>query len=252
MAIIRQHEAAIMATTAVSPLPVPGIVVYGRYRPPVWHIPHPALLLRRPGTTPYVESRGYLELWTRAQLAYYRPLNFHLWKLFYDLLGEHNRLVNHGLNLLLHATNGWLVGWLAWKVWPRKQADQYLRPFLSATLFLFFPFSYQGVPWVGSLNHLLAIFLMLLSLAAYLLWRQNGRRCWLFGGLLAALLAPFAHENGILVGPLVALLIFTDTELLQKQTAVFKTAPKEMGHKPHARLKPLKKLILIQGDMTHS
>ncbi|MCA9959929.1 MAG: hypothetical protein KC443_12885, partial [Anaerolineales bacterium] len=120
---------------------------------------------------PYVESRSYLELWTRAQLAYYRPLNFHLWKLFYDLLGEHNRLVNHGLNLLLHAANGWLVGWLAWKVWPRKQAEQYLRPFLSATLFLFFPFSYQGVPWVGSLNHLLAIFLMLLSLAAYLLWR---------------------------------------------------------------------------------
>ncbi|MBE2199401.1 MAG: hypothetical protein IAE79_12380 [Anaerolinea sp.] len=186
---------------------------------------------------PYAQAHSYAELWTRAQLAYYRPLNFHLWKLFYDIFDAHNRLVNHGLNLLLHAANGWLVGWLAWKLWSGRQPARHLRPFLSATLFLFFPFSYQGVPWVGALNHVLAIFLILLSLASYVLWRQNGRRRWLLTGLLMALLAPFAHENGILTGPLLALILCTGGDWRSRQG---ETPPTEAAPKPFASFAPLR------------
>jgi hypothetical protein len=131
----------------------------------------------------------------------------------YQLLGYHEPLLHHALNLLLHTANGFLVGWLAWHLWGKDTAvSRTLRSFAAAALFLLFPFSYQAAPWVGALNHELALALILGSLAAF--WRMGragGRRRLLWGGAgwLLALLAPFAHENGVLVGPLLALMLWT-------------------------------------------
>jgi hypothetical protein len=154
---------------------------------------------------PYAESRTTAEMLRSAEgLAYYRPLSFIIWRLLYLALGYHSALLHHGLNLLLHLANGMLVGWLAAALWQRQPGPR-LRAYLSATLFWLYPFSYQAVPWAGSLVHPLVTALVLLAAAAYLRWRQTGGRGWLLLGLVATLLAPFAHENGVLVGPAIFL-----------------------------------------------
>lgn len=161
---------------------------------------------------PYAATHSHAQLWQTAQFAYYRPLNFLLWKFFYDLRGFHDPVLNHAVNLLFQAANGMLVGILAEK-WIKPEGDPALGRFQSAfisfgaaTLFLFYPFSYQGVPWVGSLNHILAIFLMLLSIVGYGCWQAKKRPILAIGSLFCAFLAPFAHENGILIGLFVLLL----------------------------------------------
>ncbi len=170
---------------------------------------------------PFVEANTILEIWLdTAELAYYRPLNFSIWRLTYDLFDAHEPLVDHGINLALHALNGFLVGWLAARLWAGgwqsfpvvERADRAIdwwRVVLASGFFLLYPFSYQAVPWVGSMSHLLVTALMLLSLTAYVQMRRNDRPLWGAVSLFFALLAPFAHENGVLVMPFVVLIELT-------------------------------------------
>lgn len=158
---------------------------------------------------PYVDAYSLGEMWqTAGSLAYYRPLSFTIWKIMNLALGHHSPLLQHTLNLLLHVANGFMVGWLFWK-WKMGGRWTVAGGFLSATLFLLFPFSYQAVPWAGSMSHLLVTSLVLLALVGYWRGRKGDGRLWYVLSLGAAVLAPFAHENGALVGPLVALVELT-------------------------------------------
>jgi hypothetical protein len=166
---------------------------------------------------PFVDDNTLGEMWRSAgRLAYYRPLSFTIWKIMDLAIGDHSAPLQHGLNLLLHVVNGMLVGWLAGQYWANRGAAKgspaiilanWPRVFLAATLFLLFPFSYQAVPWVGSMSHLLVTTLILLTLVTYWQMRRSGSRAWGATSLLLAFLAPFAHENGVLVGPLLAVLL---------------------------------------------
>lgn len=174
---------------------------------------------------PFVDENTLGEMWRSAgRLAYYRPLSFTIWKIMFLLLGRHSAFLQHAFNLLLHFLNGLLVGWLAAHYWATKASREeaaasitttWPRAFLASTLFLLFPFSYQAVPWVGSMSHLLVTALILLSLAAYWHMRQTSRRAWAAASLLLAFLAPFAHENGVLVGPLLAALLICRPDFRQ-------------------------------------
>ncbi|HLF29391.1 MAG TPA: hypothetical protein VJG32_23950 [Anaerolineae bacterium] len=164
---------------------------------------------------PVVEAHSLTELWqTAGGLAYYRPLAFTLWKIMQLVLGYHSPVAQHTLNLLLHTCNGLLVAWLAGQLWSARSPD-WRRRYLSATLFLLYPFSYQAIPWVGSLAHPLVTALILLALASYLKWRATGVRAWAALGLVAAVLAPFAHENGALVGPFIAAIELTRSQRIE-------------------------------------
>ena len=162
---------------------------------------------------PFVDAHSLAEMWQTAYgLAYYRPVAFTLWKLLYLLLGHHDPVAQHAVNLLVHWGNGLMVAWLAAHLWRSPAGDvDWRRAYLSATLFLLYPFSYQAVPWVGSLAHPLVTALILLSLIGYLKWRETGRRAWGAFGLAIAFLSPFAHENGALVGPLIAIIELTQS-----------------------------------------
>lgn len=161
---------------------------------------------------PYVEGHTFGQIWTTTdELAYYRPLNFALWRITYTLFGAHNRVVDHGINLLLHAANGFLTGLLAMRLWqfPQQSQSDWRRGYLAAALYLFFPFSYQVVPWVGSLSHLLVTFLILSSLITFWQMRQTGHLSWGILSLVCSTLALFTHENGILVLPFIVLIELT-------------------------------------------
>lgn len=166
---------------------------------------------------PYVDATSLGEMWrTAGSLAYYRPLTFVLWKLLYLALSHHSPVAQHAINLLLHLLNGLLAAQLAGSLWD--DAYRWPRRWLVATLYWLFPFGYQAVPWVGALSQILVTTLILLALACY--WRALtthqvptttavSPRPWHLVSLFFTFLAPFAHENGILVGPLLTLLLWT-------------------------------------------
>lgn len=156
---------------------------------------------------PFVDTHSFGQIWLTAEgLYYYRPVTFALWKIFALLLGHHDPVVLHAFNLVLHWLNSWLVAWLAGQFWLTGARIDWRRRYLSATLFVLFPLSYQSVPWPGALVHVLVTACILVSVAAYLQARITGRRRWLVLSWGVALVAPFVHENGVLVGPLLVAL----------------------------------------------
>lgn len=185
---------------------------------------------------PFVEANSLARTWlTTDELAYYRPLNFSLWRFTYMAFERHNPVVDHAINLVVHGANGFIVGWLATWLWAwrgdrfpvvassRPRVDWW-RVYLSAALFLAFPFSYQAVPWVGSLSHILVTTLILLSLAFYVRMRRSDQALWGIPSLLMAFLAPFAHENGVLVMPLIVLLELTTPAAVRRWRKALKAA----------------------------
>ncbi len=169
---------------------------------------------------PCVNASSLVEIWQTACGYYFRPVPFTIWKVLYILLGRHDLIVQHSLNLGLHLVNGLLVAWLADRLWADSDQVDWRRRYLSATLFLIFPLSYEAVPWIGALVHPLVTILILISIAAYLKMRLTGHRRWGALSLGAAFVAPFAHENGVLIAPLLAAIELTrwqDAEPLVKR-----------------------------------
>ncbi|HOG46149.1 MAG TPA: hypothetical protein PLB78_05840, partial [Anaerolineae bacterium] len=172
---------------------------------------------------------GFAGIWSSSRLlGYYRPLPFTLWKLLWLLQGRYDPVVLHVVNLVLHLLNGLLVLAL---VAGRSRGKRLGAALAAALLFTLFPFSYQAVPWVGSLTHPFVTALILGSLALHQVQHhadasQGKRRNWLSVASLAlALLAPFAHETGVLVAPLLLLLLVTDEEPLPLRRALREVAP---------------------------
>jgi len=191
---------------------------------------------------PFVEGNNIFRIWLSTNdLAYYRPLNFTLWRITYQFFQDHDPFVDHAINLVLFAVNGFLVGWLASRLWSLRGdrfpvvayndiQDDVWRIYLSATLFLFFPFSYQAIPWVGSLSHILVTTIILLAVLCYVQMRRTSLRLWGMASLFFTFLAPFAHENGVLVMPFVVLVDLTTPGLSRRwrqaaRTAVIWTLP---------------------------
>jgi len=148
----------------------------------------------------WLEHRTLASLWFTAD-AYYRPLPFIVFKVVHEMTGPHSQIVLHGLNLLLHLFNGWCVASLAGHFAPTP-GRQLAVGLVAGELFLAFPFDYQIIPWVGALTHPLSFSLILTAILLYLAARKTRYRLCFFLSLMLAILAPFAHETGIVVAPL--------------------------------------------------
>jgi len=149
----------------------------------------------------WLDGRALTAVWTSPKdLGYYRPLPFTLWQVFHGLFGYYDASVFHLLNVGLHALNAILLYQLVQLEFEGQ--SRWLYGTAAASLFVTYPFSYQAVPYVSALCHPLAAFLILSSIATY--WEGQARRSklWPLGSLLLACLAPFAHETGVLIAPL--------------------------------------------------
>lgn len=158
----------------------------------------------------WLQSHNVLEILSSSRgLGYYRPLPFLVWKALWSLQGQLHSPTLHAINLVLHLLNTLLV----WGVVKnRSQNRGSVLGAGSALLFLLYPFSYQAVPWVGSLTHPLVAALILCSLHLYQIGRQRSSRWLQVGSLGLACLAPFAHETGVLIAPLLSLFLLADQE----------------------------------------
>ena len=183
-----------------------GILTYGfSLRLPLFldDMPHFRWLQWQTLTGILRSSRGL------GHLGYYRPLPFLLWKALWFLQGQLHPPTLHAVNLGLHLLNTILV-WGIVKGQCRERGT--VLGMSSALLFLLYPFSYQAVPWVGSLTHPLVAALILGSLRLYQMCESRSSP-WLWAGSIGlAFLAPFAHETGILAAPLLSLLLLTSEE----------------------------------------
>ena len=126
----------------------------------------------------WLSATDLVGIWTSARaLGYYRPLSFTLWKLLWALQAGYHAPTMHALNIGVHALNSLLVLALLSGLERKRNL---LLGLTAAILFSLFPFSYQAVPWVGSLSHPLATALILGALV--LGWQRqrhldrNGRR----------------------------------------------------------------------------
>jgi len=137
-------------------------------------------------------------IWTTAEgLGYYRPLTMSVWKIGHLLLGYNDPATLHTLNLLLHALNSVLAGYVAWRAQPGRGRTFYTL--LATSLFVSFPFSYQAIPSTSSLSKPLIATLTMGSALLYWEARRRHSRRLLGFSLVAALLAPFAYESGVMV-----------------------------------------------------
>ena len=172
----------------------------------------------------WLEWNGISGIWSSARLlGYYRPLPFTIWKMIFAYnRGGYDPIVSHALNVALHLLNTVLVFGL---VASRRVHGRLALGFATALLFLLFPFSYQAVPWVGSLTHPLVTSLILGALLCYRFGSRRNSR-WLRGISVAlALIAPFAHETGVLIAPLLALLLLTDEKAMPVRDVLRRTWP---------------------------
>lgn len=163
---------------------------------------------------PYAGAHTLRQLWAAdGGFTYYRPLGSTVWHLAYQWWGANSAPWLHGLNILLHLLNGVLLAWLGEMLAARQSHPRLTwRGGAAAVLFWLYPFSYQAVPWIGALFHLLVTTLILASLICYVQASLTSRRVWTVLGLGLALLAPFAHENGLLIAPLALLLGWTQAQ----------------------------------------
>ncbi len=119
-------------------------------------------------------------VWTTAEgLGYYRPLTMSVWKVGDLILGRNEPALFHLLNLLLHALNATLTGYVAWRVWQGR--GRFAFALLVCLLFLTYPFSYQAVPSTSSLSKPLHATLVLTSVLLY--WEGRRRKSRLLVGL---------------------------------------------------------------------
>ncbi len=155
---------------------------------------------------PFVDEHTFSEIWQTAEgLYYFRPVAFAYWKIAESFFGAHNPFFLHASNLIVHWINALLTGWLAAYLWRTSSAwDGWLRSFLTASLFIVYPFSYEAIPWVGAFMHPLVTTLVLLTIIGYMQLRDKGSIAWGAAGLICAFLAPFTHENGAVIFLLLA------------------------------------------------
>ena len=181
---------------------------------------------------PYVAETPLRALWASPGVFnYYRPLQTTIWRLSYILFEENNPFFLHGINLFFFALSGFLCGILSRDILPYKNEEtnsldwQLVQQYLSATLFLLFPFSFQAVPWISSLSYCLAVFLMLAALVCYvrgglpggLPGGQRNQRIWGGLSLLFTFFAPLALEVGVVTPFLILLFTLTKPRSEEKR-----------------------------------
>ncbi|MCA9962796.1 MAG: hypothetical protein KC423_01085 [Anaerolineales bacterium] len=124
----------------------------------------------------------------------YRPLGKAIIKVWYLLLGHHDRAWLRYHNIALNALNVALTAVLA--TWIDCSRQRYYTGGLAAILFGTLPFAYQSIPWINNFFYPLINFLLLLATAVYWQARVRHSTRLLVLAFLIALIAPFEIEYG--------------------------------------------------------
>ena len=158
----------------------------------------------------YVQNNPYIESFSAANLrhiftqpysANYAPANLLSYALDVALAKGKSAAAIHLSNVLWHGFVVCMVYLLAFTIRPRI-----LPAAATAALFLLHPAHVEVVAWVSSRKDLVATSFAVLSMAAYLRYRQRSRRCaWWYAASLLAFLLASAGKQSVLLLPAVML-----------------------------------------------
>jgi hypothetical protein len=126
----------------------------------------------------------------------YRPLGKSIVKIWYLVLGQHDRIWLRFHNFVFNALNIALIAILA--SWIDKSKRRYWTAAFAALLFGAFPFAYQAIPWINNFFYPLANLLLLAMTAVYWQARVRGSNGLLLLAFLLLFLAPFEIEYGLM------------------------------------------------------
>jgi tetratricopeptide (TPR) repeat protein len=112
---------------------------------------------------------GWWRIWfSQDSPSQYFPLTYSVFRLEYDWWGL-LPAGYHGVNILVHALNAWLV----WRLLERLAVP---GAWLAAAIFAIHPVQVETVAWVSELKNLLSFFFMLLALLAWVAFLGKPRR----------------------------------------------------------------------------
>lgn len=171
----------------------------------------------------FATSRTFLQVWTNVTgLPYYRPVVFTLYKIFFELLPIGSTWLPHLFSLSIHALNGVLVGRLACRLYLSASSVSSTESFgarltkadmasLLASLFwVVYPFGALPLAHFAAVMHPLVTLFALGATLAALEHGRTRRQRWLVLAAGLTLLAPYVHEGGIMVGLIVAFVLFVN------------------------------------------
>ena len=130
----------------------------------------------------------------------YRPLGKSIIKVWYLILGHHDRIWLRFHNIAFNALNIALIAALA--SWVDNSRHRYWTGGIAAILFGTFPFAYQAIPWINNFFYPLANFLLLAMTAVYWQARVRHSNRLLALALFLCFLAPFEIEYGLMASGL--------------------------------------------------
>lgn len=174
--------------------PLIGILIYL----PVLNFPlfYDSLLNNR-----LIEHMTLASVWLPSpEHTYYRPFFFLTYIFFRDLFAQYPVMLMHGINILQHGLNVWLIMQLSWKLWGDR-----CWAVSSGLLFALYPFAYQDVVSFASTTHLLTLNFLLGGALLYpqLIKSDGVKRIWLTTSIaLIGILGLLTHESALIFGPL--------------------------------------------------
>jgi len=135
---------------------------------------------------PAATGKPFYQTW---QNLFYRPLPNLLWQFDYAVWGL-SAPGYHLTNLIIHAANAGLVGWLV-----RKYLKSEYAGLVAAVLFALTPVHTEPVIWLAGRPDLLATFFGLLALVLTLHFAET-KKAWIYGAALAVFgAAIFSKES---------------------------------------------------------
>jgi hypothetical protein len=158
-------------------------------------------------------KHSFLQIWNnQAGYEYYRPLVFSLYKIIYSFPLPWSLWAGHGLALLLHILCAGLAGeliysWLLLRPAGVPESLPSRARWLTALLFAVAPAAALTVQYLAALMHLVVALLALIAAWGVTKYLADGRGRWWGLIVCAAVLSPWGHEAGVVVGPLCLLII---------------------------------------------
>ncbi len=149
----------------------------------------------------------------------YIPLTFISYQIDYMIAGL-APWIYHLTNILLHALNGMLIGWLLLLLTKRRGPALF-----AALIFIAHPLNTEAVVWVAGRKDLLSTMFFLLSMITYVRYRKNQR--WSYA--MSIVFFIFALLSKVMAATLPAILILFDF-LIERRKWDWKMLTEKIPH----------------------
>ena len=149
----------------------------------------------------WANIKAMFDLGSSQQFKHYLPLVLVSYAIEYQLAGL-NPSVFHATNVFLHIANSLLLLWLM-----ARLTKNGVIAFITALLFAVHPMHVESVAWITERKDMLSTLFFLISLVAYVVYLERGRKpAYLVGALAAMVLSLMAKAMAVSI-PLILILI---------------------------------------------